>query len=124
MYKGNILNLYIGKSQLKFLIGKQEINSNIIFKHIWYIDLPQTEFGPDVCVLGNFNAKDNTFTIDNHNKHRLCITGVPLGIPDLDYYKLKTSIWSSYFENVFRGALFQVVPEENLDLSTMKLIKV
>lgn len=113
MYANIIKNLYIGKSKLIF-----EANDCIIpdTSTIEEIFCPTKYEGnlPDYGIYGSlWHYKDtNTFEINWVNPdHKLFITGIPKGTA-LDNYRLKDTIWSSYYEDEYRGYLFQIIDSD------------
>lgn len=128
MYKRLVKNLFIGKSKLIFYkkgFNLKRLPDTTTFDELDIIDVgfptmllePQREALqerlPDIMLYGELSIYDQSFTMDINNptkgSDRLFITGISLGTPDLDKYRFKNAIWSSYYEDDHRGYLFQVV---------------
>jgi hypothetical protein len=128
MYKRLVKNLFIGKSKLIFYkkgFNLVRLPDTTTFSELYIVDVgfptmlcePQREALqdrlPDIMLYGELSIYDQSFTMDINNPtkgtDRLFITGISLGTPDLDKYRFKNAIWSSYYEDDHRGYLFQVV---------------
>lgn len=128
MYKRLVKNLFIGKSKLIFYkkgFNIKRLPDTTTFGELDIVDVgfptmlcePQRESQqgrlPDIMLYGELSIYDSSFTMDinkpTKGTDRLFITGISLGTPDLDKYRFKNAIWSSYYEDDHRGYLFQVV---------------
>ena len=104
MFKESLKTLYIGKSKLAFddfgantTIGKLAKDTNLIGKTL-----------PDLCITGKLIGNKSLFSTNTIPEHTLYITGVPLKAKSLDPYRLENCIWSSYYQDGYRGYLFQI----------------
>nr|DAU11052.1 MAG TPA: hypothetical protein [Caudoviricetes sp.] len=123
MYTNIVKNQYIGKSKLNFysddnplpntmqwqelgfkLEDRKGIKFNSINKYLpdYYVPLYIKDI-PKVNILPN----DKVF----YNKI-LLITGIPKG-KSLEPFKLKNIIWESYYEDMYRGYLYQIISLES-----------
>lgn len=79
---------------------------------------------PDFYIRGTFNPKKRSFELTYDQlgffPHALYITGVPSGHLDLDDFKLRDNIWSSYYEDEKGGYLFQILPADTLLITVNK----
>lgn len=79
---------------------------------------------PDFYIRGTFNPKNRSFELTYDQlgffPHALYITGVPSGHLDLDDFKLRDNIWSSYYEDEKGGYLFQILPTDTLLITVNK----
>lgn len=79
---------------------------------------------PDFYIRGTFNYRKRTFELTYDQlgffPHALYITGVPAGHLDLDDFKLRDCIWSSYYEDEKGGYLFQILPADTLLITVNK----
>ena len=65
---------------------------------------------PDLIRNGKFDPYDDTFWVDKYfHDNNLYITGIPKNTVSLDPYRLKGCLWSSYYEDNYRGYLFQIL---------------
>lgn len=120
MFREIVKDLYISKSKLREIrVNGKIMSSNTLVKDV---ALPTT-FGntlPDygtigtLCNIMGFGIPDNSFIfeVDPKGDHKLFITGIPKDALSLKAFKLKHTIWSSYYEDDKRGYLFQVLPYE------------
>ena len=94
MFTNIVKDLYIGKSKLNIRFQNQIIEPETIVDSLGvpYPKLKEYPTFPDYVVIGNFDGKDI------FNK----------GAKTLDWYRVKEAIWSSYYEDNYRGYLFQV----------------
>lgn len=115
MYTNIVKNLYIGKSKLTFEVNGHEISDtntigDILFITGWEGNLP------DYGTMGNLwiHGNQGTFEITFKNPdHKIYVTGIPKGAI-LDNFRLKETVWSSYYEDNQRGYLFQIVPYDTV----------
>ena len=108
---GNIVkDLYIGKSKLNVRFQGQIIEPETIVDCLGvpYPKLKEYPTYPDYALIVNFDGK-YIFNIQvGENPHILLITGIPKSTKTLDWYRIKKAIWSSYYEDSYRGYLFQI----------------
>lgn len=115
MYANIVKNLYIGKSKLIFeandcIIPDVTEIGEIFFITGWDGNLP------DYGTIGNLWVYNNQGTFEITFKrpdHKIFVTGIPKGAI-LDNFRLKETIWSSYYEDNQRGYLFQIVPYDTV----------
>lgn len=115
MYRNLVKNLFIGKSKLEFIDKNTQLLPDVeVFEDIMENNyFPKGGYSPDIQVNGIFHDHSNTFVLSSDilgPLHCLYITGIPKNTPNLDFFRLKGSIWSSYHENNHRGYLFQILP--------------
>lgn len=116
MFPNIVKNQYIGKSKIDFTFqGKPLDGTNIIQD----IGLPLNKFikdfnklnpyMPDYFVIGRVTDICTMDIWDNKvSEDILYITGVPKYTLSLSTYKLKYIKWASYYEDKYRGYLFQM----------------
>lgn len=123
MTRDSILkHLYIGKSHLNFIKDGSTLLPDTTFGDLGrdlidlqYITLPQWVLGtksiiPNLAITGTLDIISKTFDVSPiEAKHTLLITKVPLG-KNLQEYKFKDILWSSYYQDQYRGYLFQIIP--------------
>ena len=110
MFTNIVKDLYIGKSKLNIRFQNQIIEPETIVDSLGvpYHKLKEYPTFPDYVVIGNFDGND-IFNIQvGEIPHMLLITGIPKGAKTFDWYRVKEAIWSSYYEDNYRGYLFQV----------------
>lgn len=111
MFINIVKDLYIGKSKLKFNFEGHTIRPKtpVGLLGVPYHKLDKYPTYPDYIIHGNFDG-NNTFNINmSENCHRLLITGIPKWAKTLDWYRVNGTIWSSYYEDNYRGYLFQIL---------------
>lgn len=109
MLTENLNKLYIGKSKLTFNTNGRELPPETMVMDVFQ----PTGMGgrlPNLGTIGVFYPETSKFLITPvwANKH-IYLTGIPLGEP-LDRYRLHESVWSSYYEDEYRGYFFQILP--------------
>lgn len=116
MYSNIVKDLYIGKSKLTFRANDTDIPDIMTIGKLFYLVNPNTEQGrnlPDYGTIGNFWTDDNNQGIFEitflHPDRKIYVTGIPKG-EVLDNFRLEGTIWSSYYEDDYRGYLFQIIP--------------
>lgn len=119
MYSNIVKNLYIGKSKLIFeanhvTLPDTHTIGKLFFPTKWEGSLP------DYGTMGTLweelpNIKNKPiFEITPFNpEHKIYVTGIPKGAI-LDNFRIKDTLWSSYYEDNIRGYLFQVVPYDTV----------
>lgn len=118
MFAKIVKNQYIGKSKIDFTFnGKLMDGKNLIGDialPLMVNDMPLTMMDthyPDYFIIGDITDISTMELVPKDDKysHILFITGIPKSAKRLDDYKLKNIIWSSYYEDNYRGYLFQIV---------------
>lgn len=104
MFTESIKTLYIGKSKLAFddcgantQIGKLAKETGLSHRNM-----------PDLCIEGKLHCSQSLFMTEITPEHILYITGVPLKAKSLNPYRLQDCLWSSYYQDNYRGYLFQI----------------
>lgn len=127
MFRSIVKNQYIGKSKLKFIYYDNILADDSKFDAIGYpliVPGPYHHY-PDWVVFGYFDPEKLTFKrvgLEKRKKESLYITGIPKGVPSIDPWRLDNVIWSSYYEDDYRGYLFQIVnSNEPLNLINLQL---
>lgn len=117
MYKNVVKNQYVGKSKIDFTIdGKALSGTNLIGDLALLLadndGTPYTNLDPhlpDYYIVGKVtDVSTMELDINDMETSFLFITGIPKKIP-LDRFRLKNTTWSSYYEDRYRGYLFQMV---------------
>lgn len=110
MFTNIVKDLYVGKSKLNIRFQGQAIKPETVIDILGvpYPKLKKYPTYPDYVIIGNFDGKDIFDIKLGTNNHALLITGIPKGAKTLDWYRVKEAIWSSYYEDNYRGYLFQV----------------
>lgn len=133
MFTNIVKNQYVGKSKVDFTFQGSPIDGTTLVKQIGLLFADnqgepfnlQSPFLPDyyipgkvvdICTMdiGELKAGETSF---------LFITGIPKR-KALDNYKLKHVVWSSYYEDAYRGYLFQLVSSSTIELLNLKDIKI
>lgn len=125
MFREIVKDVYIGKSQLGIWVNGKRVPKETLVKDIALPTLLGNKL-PDygtigtLCNIMGFGIPDNSFIfeVDPKGDHKLFITGIPKKTYDLDLYRLKGRLWSSYYEDDKRGYLFQVLPYDVKHLET------
>ena len=121
MFTEILKNQYIGKSKLTFTKNGEALSNLTLIGEIGktFADFEGKQISlldsrlPDCFIQGHFSSDDNSMEVNPSeyiNTQRLYITGIPKDALDLEPYRLKGVIWSSYYEDNYRGYLFQMVP--------------
>lgn len=141
MYQHIIVNTYLNKAKIRFrdAEGSYLPYESTIGEHA---DQQFNSFdsslykGPDFLVQGFFRAMENgwpEFIIAETGPHILYVTGIPLEEPTKPYRlgDENQRLFSSYWEDKFRGYLFQVVninntshKEHEINIAVRKQIQV
>ena len=118
---------YITKSKLTLYYiskgGLYEVEPDVEIGNVAYrLHMPGCDKHlPDFYIRGTFHQKKKSFELTYDQlgffTHALYITGVPAGHLDLNDFKLRDCIWSSYYEDEKGGYLFQVLPMDTLLLT-------
>lgn len=117
MYSNIVKDLYIGKSKLTFRANDTDIPDIMTIGKLFYLVNPNTEQGrnlPDYGTFGNLWIHNNQGTFEItflHPEHKIYVTGIPKG-EVLDNFRLEGTVWSSYYEDDYRGYLFQIIPSD------------
>ncbi|MCM1438764.1 MAG: hypothetical protein NC131_06085 [Roseburia sp.] len=133
MFTNIVKNQYVGKSKVDFTFKGSLIDGTTLVKQIGILFADnfgepfnnQSSFLPDYYIpgkvvdlctmeIGEIPAGETSF---------LFITGIPKRRA-LDNYKLKDVVWSSYYEDAYRGYLFQLINSTKVELLNVKDIKI
>ena len=127
MFRSIVRQQYIGKSKLNIDLGGVILPGQVKLDTLGYpliIPGPYKHY-PDWVIFGYFDPKNLVFKrvgIEKRKKESLYITGIPKGAPSIDPWRLDKVIWSSYYEDDYRGYLFQILnSNEPLNLINLKL---
>lgn len=115
MFKDRIFKLYLNKAKISFIDGSnnkplplyEEVGNwaQPIISHNNYV--------PDFFIRGTYQkinkGMSHKFIISPDGPHVLFITGIPLKNVDLESFRFKDKIFSSYYEDGIKGCLFQVL---------------
>lgn len=115
MFREIVKDVYIGKSQLGIWVNEKRVPKETLVKDIALPTLLGNKL-PDYGIIGNFTQWE--FEVNSGGNYKLFITGIPKKTYDLDLYRLKRRLWSSYYEDDKRGYLFQVLPYDVKHLET------
>ena len=110
-----VLVFFIGISLLGIWVYGIRVHKETLVKDIALPTLLGNKL-PDYGTIGNFTQWE--FEVNPGGNHKLFITGIPKKTYDLDLYRLKGRLWSSYYEDDKRGYLFQVLPYDVKHLET------
>lgn len=121
MFEKIVGNQYIGKSKLTFTrkgetLSKETLIGELanIFKDWQGIPMAiQNEKAPNYFIEGHFSSDTNSWELEPEESldtQRLYITGIPKDL-DLEEFKIGDALWSSYYEDNYRGYLFQIAPK-------------
>lgn len=122
MFAKIVKNQYVGKSKIDFTFDGNPIDGKTL---IGDIALPLESNGlplshidthfPDYFITGEVSDISTMELIVNKKEFKvLFITGIPKSAKRLDDYKLKGVTWSSYYEDRYRGYLFQITKSNTL----------
>lgn len=133
MFTNIVKNQYIGKSKIDFTFQGSIIDGTTLIKDIgiMFADNKGEPFNHicsflpdyyipgkvvDICTMdiGDLSIGETSF---------LFITGIPKR-KSLDSYYLKDAIWSSFYEDDYRGYLFQLVHSSKIELLNIKNIPI
>ena len=133
MFTNIVKNQYIGKSKIDFTFQGSIIDGTTLIKDIGirFADNKGEPFNNicsflpdyyipgkvvDICTMdiGDLSIGETSF---------LFITGIPKR-KSLDSYYLKDAIWSSFYEDNYRGYLFQLVHSSKIELLNIKNIPI
>lgn len=119
MFGKIVKNQYVGKAKIDFTINGRSLDGKNLIGDIGipFIDshgIPFTNMDyhmPDYYILGDVSDISTMELIpkDIGKTKVLYITGIPKEATRLDSYQLKGVLWSSYYEDKYRGYLFQMV---------------
>lgn len=133
MFTNIVKNQYVGKSKIDFTFQGSLIDGTTLVKQIGIMFADnlgepfnnQCSFLPDyyipgkvvdICTMeiGEMPLGETSF---------LFITGIPKR-KDLSNYKLKGVVWSSYYEDAYRGYFFQLVKTTHIELLNIRDLKI
>lgn len=133
MYTNIVKNQYIGKSKLNFYFKDNSLPNTMQWQELGFKleDRKGIKFNsinkylPDYYVplyIKNIPKVNIALPNDKGFYNRiLLITGIPKG-KSLEPFKLKDIIWESYYEDKYRGYLYQIISLES-DNVKLKLNK-
>lgn len=127
MFREKIYNLYLSKSKLVF---KDEFGCPLKFdEEIGDYAVPVLhgdQYCPDYYITGFFRKINkgsiNEFIISRKGHEILFITGVNKGCNNLQPFRFKDRIFSSYYEDEVKGCLFQVLKQSASYIGESKLL--
>lgn len=133
MFTNIVKNQYVGKSKIDFTFNGSVIDGTTLVKDIGILFADENgepfnngcSFLPDYYIpgkvvdlctmdIGELSSRETSF---------LFITGIPKR-KDLDDYRIKEVIWSSYYEDAYRGYLFQLSRSSKVELLKVKNIQI
>lgn len=133
MFTNIVKNQYVGKSKIDFTFQGSLIDGTTLVKQIGILFadsngepfINECKFLPDYYIpgkvvdlctmdIGDLTPGETSF---------LFITGIPKR-KSLDDYRIKEVIWSSYYEDAYRGYLFQLIRSPKVELLNHKDIKI
>ena len=127
MFRSIVRQQYIGKTKLKFDLEGTILPDHVKLDNLGYpiiIPGPYRHY-PDWVIFGYFDPNNLIFKrvgLEKRKRENLYITGIPKGAPSIDPWKLDKVIWSSYYEDDYRGYLFQILnSNEPLNLINLQL---
>lgn len=113
MFAKIVKNQYVGKSKIDFTFDGNRIDSKTLIGDIGmpFNSKGHDPFLPDYFIMGDISDLSTMeLIISNPNKFKvLYVTGIPKNVRDIGVFKLKDVIWESYYEDRYRGYLFQVL---------------
>ena len=117
MFARIVRNQYIGKSKIDFTLGSIPIPQTTLIGDlsIPFADNDGHPFTsidphlPDVMIQGKITDISTMDIAYEEKTSVLYITGIPKNAPSLDNYRLRGVEWQSYYEDLHRGYLFQLV---------------
>ena len=133
MFTNIVKNQYVGKSKIDFTFNGSVIDGTTLVKDIGILFADKNgepfnngcSFLPDYYIpgkvvdlctmdIGELSSRETSF---------LFITGIPKR-KDLDDYRIKEVIWSSYYEDAYRGYIFQLISSSKVELLKVKNIQI
>ena len=133
MFTNIVKNQYVGKSKIDFTFQGSLIDGTTLVKQIGILFadsngepfINECQFLPDYYIpgkvvdlctmdIGEISSRETSF---------LFITGIPKR-KDLDDYRLKDVIWSSFYEDAYRGYIFQLISSSKVELLKVKNIQI
>lgn len=129
MYSEKVGHIYVQKAKLIFKDQYgQPINEETEVQDIGtplnYTDALGSKFAPDYCFSGFFRKVDhdskNEFILSKEGPDIIFVTGVPRNYPSLDPFRLRGSLFSSYWQDTVKGVLFQVMKKVPVFIGTSK----
>lgn len=121
MFYKIVKNQYIGKSKLTFTRKGEVLRPETLIGELAkdFTDWQGIPMGshiykaPDYFIEGHFFPDTNSWELEPEESldiQRLYITGIHKDFPNLDEFKIGDAFWSSYYEDNYRGYLFQITP--------------
>ena len=124
MFAKIVGNQYVGKAKIDFMFNDKLVDCKSLIKDIGipFQDndgIPFTNLDPnfpDYFILGEVSdiSTMKLDPVDLGKTKILYITGIPKQAPSLDEFKLNNTLWSSYYEDGYRGYLFQLISINSL----------
>lgn len=112
MYSNIVKDLYIGKSKLTFEANDKILSDTLtigdLFQETGYENPKMPDYGAYGSLFFYTGKSKWVFEITPKSDHLLFVTGIPKK-DTLDNYRLKDAVWSSYYEDDYRGYLFQII---------------
>lgn len=110
MFREIVKDLYIGKSKLSFNANGRALSPTVTIQDVMdSVELKKDRY-PDFRTIGVFYPTTKIFIISPIWANvQIFVTGIPKG-EILDNFRLENTLWSSYYEDSYRGYLFQVLP--------------
>lgn len=123
MFTKIVGNQYVGKAKIDFTVDGKIIDGKNLIGDIGVLlevnDKPLVNldpYFPDYFITGQV-SDISTMELNPKDLRKtkiLYITGIPKQAPNIEDYFLKNVIWSSYYEDNYRGYLFQMVNQDSL----------
>lgn len=124
MFAKIVGNQYIGKAKIDFTFNSKIIDGKNLIGDIGFSfqDGEGKPFSnldshfPDYFIMGQVSdiSTMELCPLDLRKTKILYITGIHKLAPNLEDYELKNVLWSSYYEDNYRGYLFQMVSSNSL----------
>lgn len=129
MFREKIYKLYLSKSKLVF---KDEFGIKLNFDEevgdyaVPILHNDDDQYCPDYYITGFFrkinNGSIHEFIISRKGPDILFITGINRGCNNLQPFRFKSRIFSSYYEDDVKGCLFQLLKKNASYIGKSKLL--
>lgn len=133
MFTNIVKNQYVGKSKIDFTFRGSVIDGTTLIKDIGilFADKNGEPFNNDCSFLPDYYIPGKIVDLctmeigelSSRETNFLFITGIPKR-KNLDEYRLKDVIWSSFYEDVYRGYLFQLISSPKVELVKIPKIQI
>lgn len=133
MFTNIVKNQYVGKSKIDFTFQGSLIDGTTLVKQIGIMFADNNgelysndcQFLPDYYIPGKVVdlCTIDIGSLEPGETSFLFITGIPKR-KDLTDYRLRDVIWSSYYEDAYRGYLFQLIRSPKVELLNRKDINI